>query len=140
MLIGLFSGAIVPRLMGTIKNFNFQTDLANLQKVLRYAQHHAVLQGRVYRLDIDQSEKIYTLNRQVDPEDFDEYEIVRIGSRAKHRLHEGTDISGGRSEVYFFPDGSMTQPFRILLSSVHGSRVEITNKGLGLFKINWQSA
>lgn len=139
LLIGLFSGATVPRFIGAIKSFGFNSDLANLQKVLRFAQFHAVLEGRIYRLDIDQGEKSYSLNRQLDADDFDAFETAKVGSRAVHRLREGTDILGGVSEVYFFPDGSMTLPFRILLQNVHGPRVEITNKGLGLFKIVWQS-
>ncbi len=129
----------MPRLIGSIKNFSFNRDLANFQKTLRYAQYHAILEGKVYELKMDNSEKTYALQRQIETENFEDFEPIKIGTRAVQHLDEGTGVTGAENEIYFFPDGSMTSPFRILLQSVHGQRVEITNKGLGLFKINWQN-
>jgi type II secretion system protein H len=133
VLFGLFAGAAVPRLIGTIKDFGFNRDLANFQKTLRYAQYHAILEGKVYELQIDQAEKTYSLRRQIETENFEDFEPIKIGARTTHRLDEGTGIMSGQDEIHFFPDGSMTLPFRILLQSIHGQRVEITNKGLGKF-------
>lgn len=139
LVLALLVGAALPRLSNSIKYFRFQNDLANVEKVLRYGQYHAILEGRVFKLELDDIEKSYALYRQVDPENFEDYEAVQIGSRRSYHFHTGTDFLGGRSEFYFFPDGTLSSPFRILLKSVHGARVEITNRGLGLFNATWQS-
>ncbi len=138
ILIALAAGFALPRVAGAVKHYQFQTDLANIEKALRYAQYQAILEERIFRINLDQANKTYAVQRQVDPEDFRAFEPVKVGARTVHVLDEGTSFLGGYRELLFFPDGTMTYPFRILLESKHGSRVEITNKGLGLFKTVWQ--
>ena len=137
VLIAMMSGLALPRLVQSIKNFGFDNDLASLQKVLRFAQYHAILEERVYKLELDQSDKSYQLFRQEDSEDFSSFEAVKVGSRSRRTLDEDTSFMSGRSEFFFFPDVTVTSPFRILLESTHGARVEIVHGGLGLFKTTW---
>ncbi len=120
----------MPLFRRTFTDLELKEAAADISKFILFAQHEAIINGAVYKIDFDFEKKEYRLLAFIG-------EVEKGGqfkseggrfSRIFH-LPEGVDIEGQVTEILFYPDGH-SDSVELKLTNKNGKILKISTTGI----------
>jgi len=133
-IIGILVGVSVPRLRKTADNFRLDNFVKDTYYLCRYLQASSISEGRIYCLNVNPSEKWL----KVSYKDTDGIFKQAAGKLTKPRkVPEGILIVSLQdvTEIYFYPDGSISE-ITFTFENSYNHKASLTTNGItGAVKI-----
>ena len=139
VLIGVFTGLIIPRVGGLFFGYEFHATVNQVEKLIRSSQERAILDNRIYRLSIDAGKKSVRVDvRSVKEEEAEDF--VMLDESGKHEISVPEGITMrmmGIDVVFFYPDGTSDKTKFILAQNEDRKATFSIGKTIHAFKVKY---
>jgi prepilin-type N-terminal cleavage/methylation domain-containing protein len=118
IILGILTGVSLPRFKETFLTLQLDSFSQELQGLMNYVHERAVIEGKVFFLNIDNGAKEYWVIGKGDLQRFKTY-----------RLPGDISVEADKEEIAFYPDGSIDKVNINIITSRNQS-VILTTKGI----------
>jgi prepilin-type N-terminal cleavage/methylation domain-containing protein len=109
-LVLVLAAIALPRFVEAYGNFQAESILRDLEKEIRYAQYHAVMEGRRLLFRYDRPKNTYELLQEKKEGPSIKWIPLPAPWGRKKKIPDAFTLSaGGKHKILFFPDGTVSE-------------------------------